>query len=45
MDKMPQECEDKMNKKLLDDKQCVSDPFCCAGFFQCLSSCCFLLYA
>ena len=45
MDKMPQECEDKMNKKLLDDKQYANDSFLCVNFFQCLSNCCFLLYA
>ncbi len=34
-----------LHKKLLDDKQCANDPFFCANFFQCMSSCCFLLYA
>jgi len=38
------ENKEELNKKLLDDKEHVSDPFCCSNFFQCLSSCCFLLY-
>jgi hypothetical protein len=41
----PKEIDDNLNKKLLDDKEPVSETFCCAYFFQCLSSCCFLLYA
>jgi hypothetical protein len=33
------ENKEELNKKLLDDKERVSETFCC------LSSCCFLLYA
>lgn len=36
--------EDKMNKKLLDEKDSQSDSLCCTNFLECLSSCCFFLY-
>ncbi len=39
------ENDDKLTKKLLDDKQSANDPFYCVNCFQYLSSCCFLLYA
>ena len=40
----PKEIDEKLNKKLLDDREPINDFFCCASFFQCLSNCCFLLY-
>ncbi len=36
--------EDKMNKKLLDEKDSQSDSLCCKNFLERLSSCCFFLY-
>jgi hypothetical protein len=39
----PNEKKEEINKKLLDDKECVNDPFFCANFVQYITNCCFLL--
>lgn len=41
----PSENKEDLDRKLLNDKRSVNDPFFCVNFFQCMTSCCFLLYA
>ncbi len=41
----PVEKKEDINKKLIDDKQSANESFFCVYFFQCMTSCCFLLYA
>ncbi len=36
--------EDKIDKKLLDNKEQFNDSISCNNLFQCFSCCCFLLY-